>query len=914
MKTLIQTLFFCLMFTQISAQCQEQDYIALRALYLSTGGDSWTDNTGWLTEAEFITNPTMPAGTNVGTWYGVTTNVDGCVICIDMDGNDNCVINFGSGNNLSGSIPPELVDLDNLTYLLLGYNNLSGSIPPEIGNSNSLTELNLSSNLLSGNIPAELGNLSNLTELWLSSNDLIGSIPVELGNLSNLTGLRLNSNDLTGSIPAELGNLSNLIRLRLRNNDLIGSIPAELGNLSNLTELSLFNNNLSGSIPAELGNLSNLTELSLYYNNLSGSIPAELGNLSNLTGLRLNSNDLTGSIPAELGNLNNLTYLWLYSNNLSGCYDANLLVLCSQLIHFGSSGNADISNGNNFDAPWEAFCAIGVNACDISNVVLPGNFDNNAIVEGKDLLYWGLAYGYTGPPRDSATTDWIPQYNIKDWNDSIDGVNSKHQDANGDGIVDMLDLEILEDNYGENYGKNYGGKNYGINSLKYPATNAMFVIKELVVDTITDIITFELHIASDVPIIKHGISTKIDLSGIKNIYKVQVDTSDSSLHPDVYIDINNGDNIIDIALTRTDRIDQIIDGPVVSLVVITKDIQSGITISVNDGYAMSANDYGMLAKSYGMPDTGVLTSIGGCTAHVGLSEFVSLGVNDAYCDEMGSARIYMADTTNFSWLWSTGEINTTSIEGLDIGSYSVVVSDGIGTMTIDFDIGWALPPIDIDLHVWLEGAYNPDDEEMSTTLSELGLLPTEQPYHIAPWNYTGADWTDADSTSNETDWVLVSFRTDTHKNTEVGMAAGLLQKDGSITFPDRCILDSTITSPLYIVVEHRNHIGVMTPTPVDIVNGTLTHDFRAADSYDGEGTGSGQKQLPTGEWGMFAGDADQSDFPSYDISGSDKTMWVSNNGKFNYYISSDFNLDGGVDGADKIFWFENNGISSRVPR
>jgi len=65
-------------------------------------------------------------------------------------------------------------------------------------------------------------------------------------------------------------------------------------------------------------------------------------------------------------------------------------------------------------------------------VVLPGNFDNNAIAEAKDLLYWGAAYGYTGPPRDSVTTEWTPQYNTEDWATSVDGVNSKHQDANGD--------------------------------------------------------------------------------------------------------------------------------------------------------------------------------------------------------------------------------------------------------------------------------------------------------------------------------------------------------------------------------------------------------------------------------------------------------------------------------------------------
>ena len=65
---------------------------------------------------------------------------------------------------------------------------------------------------------------------------------------------------------------------------------------------------------------------------------------------------------------------------------------------------------------------------------------------------------------------------------------------------------------------------------------------------------------------------------------------------------------------------------------------------------------------------------------------------------------------------------------------------------------------------------------------------------------------------------------------------------------------------------------------------------------------------------MFTGDADQTDFPSYDIQGTDKTLWLDNNGLFQQYIIPDFNLDGDVNGGDKALWDLNNGVSSRVPK
>ncbi len=238
--------------------------------------------------------------------------------------------------------------------------------------------------------------------------------------------------------------------------------------------------------------------------------------------------------------------------------------------------------------------------------------------------------------------------------------------------------------------------------------------------------------------------------------------------------------------------------------------------------------------------------------------------------------------------------------------------------------------VDIELHAYLEGAYDTANDEMTTKLNtNRGILPGQtpagnqsptpagQPYHIAPWNYTGqegATFTDADYPVDVVDWVLVSFREGVASSTEVAQTAALLHKDGAISFPDRCALTMAMgLESLYIVIEHRNHIGVMSPDLIAINDLALTYDFRTSDSYR-DATSHGQKLLSSGVWCMYAGDGDQSDFPSFDVTGSDKAVWEEANGIFDNYLIPDFNLDGDVNGEDKLFWFQNNGISSRVPK
>ena len=277
----------------------------LSALYTATGGDNWTRNDNW-----DIT--TVPSEEELATWYGVALS-EGRLIEL-----------FLLHNNLTGALPAELGNLQNLIFVSLQHNSLSGDILPELGSLRQLHVLNLSGNSLTGTIPSEFGNLRQLKVLNLSGNSVTGMIPPQLGNLQRLGELQLSGNSLTGDIPPDIGKLQHLRILNARDNTLAGVIPPEFGNLQQLKVLNLSGNSLTGSIPPELGNLQQMGELWLSGNSLTGVIPPDLGNLLQLEGLNLSDNDLTGTVPPELGNLVQLKGLDLSSNMLTGTIPSEL--------------------------------------------------------------------------------------------------------------------------------------------------------------------------------------------------------------------------------------------------------------------------------------------------------------------------------------------------------------------------------------------------------------------------------------------------------------------------------------------------------------------------------------------------------------------------------------------------------------
>ncbi|MEM7102032.1 MAG: Ig-like domain-containing protein [Bacteroidota bacterium] len=272
--------------------------------------------------------------------------------------------------------------------------------------------------------------------------------------------------------------------------------------------------------------------------------------------------------------------------------------------------------------------------------------------------------------------------------------------------------------------------------------------------------------------------------------------------------------------------------------------------------------------------------------------------------------------------------------GSDKLEYQVCNNEGACDIGTVYLLVLPAPCIDVDISVWLEGAFDLNTGQMTTHLNIThsilpGQIPINEnveptppgnPYRDAQWGYNGTfaeEFFIGPYISPEgkavTDWVLVTFRTGSNPSVEVVKAAGLLYEDGSISFIEPCFLRSSTPQDIWIVIEHRNHMGVMTNEAVSIDVGKLVYDFRQDDSYSTPSS-FGQKEVAPGVWAMFSGDADQSDWPSYDINGSDIIQWEMNNGSFNKYINSDFDLNGDINGADNILFNANNGLSSTVPK
>ncbi len=224
----------------------------------------------------------------------------------------------------------------------------------------------------------------------------------------------------------------------------------------------------------------------------------------------------------------------------------------------------------------------------------------------------------------------------------------------------------------------------------------------------------------------------------------------------------------------------------------------------------------------------------------------------------------------------------------------------------------------LGLKVYLEGAFQ--NGEMTSSLKDLNLVPSSQPYSGSPWNYDGTE-TVSSIPEDIVDWVLVELResagdaSSATADKAISQQAGFLLKDGSVINANECSFGNlkfsvSLTSNLYVVVYHRNHIAAISANPIIIINGIGNYNFSSGESKVLGGS-LGHKELAVGIWGLPAGDSNADGVINELDKQNDLDQYSGTNG----YNSADLSFDSQINNIDKNeYWDLNFEFLSRVPQ
>lgn len=192
---------------------------------------------------------------------------------------------------------------------------------------------------------------------------------------------------------------------------------------------------------------------------------------------------------------------------------------------------------------------------------------------------------------------------------------------------------------------------------------------------------------------------------------------------------------------------------------------------------------------------------------------------------------------------------------------------------------------------------------MTDNLRNAGLLPTTEPYTGLGYTYTnggGGEIVDPavfNVTGNDAivDWIVLELRDKNNPNTVVQSRAALLQRDGDIVGLGG---DGPVSFPgapaddYYLVVRHRNHLGVRSAGLVGMSTAVTNYDFRSSNAASLGGP-NGIANLGDGNFGLFSGDFDANgQVQNTDFNNMILTLGTAG------YRPGDFNLNGQVQNTD----------------
>ena len=257
---------------------------------------------------------------------------------------------------------------------------------------------------------------------------------------------------------------------------------------------------------------------------------------------------------------------------------------------------------------------------------------------------------------------------------------------------------------------------------------------------------------------------------------------------------------------------------------------------------------------------------------------------------------YYTSGTNFNMFLDTGSVD---------GRSSLNSGGGWGTVGVDFRVRPVIVTGQdalLALKVFLEGPYDAASDVMTTALKTAGSIPTTSPY-------TEDARTVSSIPADITDWVLVQLRS-VSDGAAVYSHSAFLRSDGRLVADNGTTTDVPLAvdaGDYFVVVKHRNHIAVMS-------NNTHTLSTSSSSLYDfttalSQYEGGAAALLETGVYGMFSGNADNS---NNSVDANDRAAaW--NNRNSTGYQDSDCTLSGTVDANARTATWNNRNVTTNVP-
>ena len=218
------------------------------------------------------------------------------------------------------------------------------------------------------------------------------------------------------------------------------------------------------------------------------------------------------------------------------------------------------------------------------------------------------------------------------------------------------------------------------------------------------------------------------------------------------------------------------------------------------------------------------------------------------------------------------------------------------------------PHIYTGLKVFLQGPYVTGGS-MTHVLSDDGYLPLTSPYDA---NLTLTAFPDV-SPRYIVDWIYIQLRATSTGPSEQPQSCFLLDDGTVVDVNGNPALAFFLTGGIqyYVVVQHRNHLEIMSAQPVVFSTDPQTAtvgDLTVQDSVYG-GNVYGVKEVESGVLALYAGDADMDGM----VAPADLMSWRVQTGLMGYK-SADFDLDGFVLPVDMAkYWRLNTGRVTQIP-